>query len=356
MIKEYPKVAVLILNWNNWVDTIECLESVFRINYPNYQVIIIDNGSTDNSVDKIIKWAEGKQETMTPLPSHPLYYLSHPPVLKPILYIEYDKEEAENGGEEKKEIELSTKLINGKFKSMIIIRLDKNLGFSAGNNVGIKYVLKKNDYDYIWILNNDVVVDKDSLLNLMKEINKYPNVGITGSKIYYYSEPKKISHAGGAIRLCVGISKHIGDGEYDINQYNSAKFVDYVTGASIIISIRLLRQIGYFYENYFLYYEDTDLCVRARKKKWNILYVPDSKIWHKISNSPENSAAIQNYYFTRNRLIFIKRNYPFCIIFVGLATLRYSIFNNLIKKRWKHLLYGLRGIIDFIINKGNCLH
>ena len=143
MIKEYPKVAVLILNWNNWVDTIECLESVFRINYPNYQVIIIDNGSTDNSVDKIIKWAEGKQETMTPLPSHPLYYLSHPPVLKPILYIEYDKEEAENGGEVKKEIELSTKLINGKFKSMIIIRLDKNLGFSAGNNVGIKYVLKK---------------------------------------------------------------------------------------------------------------------------------------------------------------------------------------------------------------------
>jgi GT2 family glycosyltransferase len=89
-----PKVAIIILNWNDWKDTIECLESVFRNSYPNYQVVVIDNGSTNGSMEKIKTWADGKQEVLTPEPSHPLYYLSHSPVQKPIPYIEYDRKTA----------------------------------------------------------------------------------------------------------------------------------------------------------------------------------------------------------------------------------------------------------------------
>ena len=87
--QKLPKVAIIILNWNGWEDTTECLESVFRNTYQNFQVIVIDNGSTDDSMEKIKDWAEGKQEVLTPEPTHPLYHLSHPSAIKPIPYIYY---------------------------------------------------------------------------------------------------------------------------------------------------------------------------------------------------------------------------------------------------------------------------
>ena len=108
-VKEWPKVAIIILNWNGWEDTIECLESIFRNTYPNYQVIVVDNGSTNGSIEKMKAWAEGKQEVLTPEPSHPLYYLSHPLVKKPIPYIYYTREEAEGGGNLKLEEKVTKK-------------------------------------------------------------------------------------------------------------------------------------------------------------------------------------------------------------------------------------------------------
>ena len=98
-IKNWPKVAIIILNYNNWQDTIECLESVLRNDYPNYQVIVVDNGSANNSTEYIKVQAEERQEVLTSEPTHPLYHLSHPPVKKPILYIYYTREEAEKGGD-----------------------------------------------------------------------------------------------------------------------------------------------------------------------------------------------------------------------------------------------------------------
>ena len=104
-----PKVSIIILNWNGWKDTIECLESVFRNNYPSYQVIVVDNGSTDGSIEKIKAWPNGKQEVLTPEPSHPFYHLSHPPVKKPIPYVYYAREEAERGGNLKLEEKVTKK-------------------------------------------------------------------------------------------------------------------------------------------------------------------------------------------------------------------------------------------------------
>lgn len=97
-IQKWPKVGIIILNWNGWKDTIECLESVFRNPYSNYQVIVVDNGSEDGSIEKIKAWTEGKQKILTSEPSHTLYYLSHPPVKKPISCIYYTREEAEKSG------------------------------------------------------------------------------------------------------------------------------------------------------------------------------------------------------------------------------------------------------------------
>lgn len=124
------KVYVIILNWNGWEDTIECLESVFRNIYPSYTVIVCDNGSHDGSLERIKLWAEGKLDVL--VPSHnPLRPLSYPPVIKPIPYIEYYREDAEKGG------------INDGKIPLVLIQTGGNLGFAGGNNVGLRYILAR---------------------------------------------------------------------------------------------------------------------------------------------------------------------------------------------------------------------
>ncbi|MDF2953374.1 MAG: Glycosyltransferase [Thermodesulfobacterium sp.] len=201
--KVRPKVAIIILNYNGWKDTIECLESVLRNDYPNYQVIVIDNGSPDNSMEYIKAWAEGRQEVLTPEPNHPLYYLSHPSVKKPIPYIYYTREETEKGGDFELEEKLTKEwqeqrksnnkeLIPTSPYPLIFIQTSENLGFAGGNNVGIRYVLAKDDFDSIVLLNNDTVICKNSITELMKAKNNLDNKAIYGGRIYYYSNPSKI--------------------------------------------------------------------------------------------------------------------------------------------------------------------
>ena len=111
--KEWPKIAIIILNWNGWKDTIECLESVFRIDYPNYQVIVVDNNSPNNSMEYIKAWAEGNLDVWTK-PDNPLRHLSNPPVPKPVPYVFYNKEEAEKGGNKELESHYDEKSLGKK--------------------------------------------------------------------------------------------------------------------------------------------------------------------------------------------------------------------------------------------------
>jgi len=191
----YPKVAIIVLNYNGWKDTIECLESVLRNDYPNYQVIVVDNGSPDNSMEYIKAWAEGRQEVLTPEPNNPLYHLSHPPVKKPISYIYYTREEAENGGNFELEESLTKdwqeqrnfsniELIPTSPYPLIFIQTGENLGFTGGNNVGIRYGLAKDDCDYFWLLNNDTVIDKNTLTEMVKLAESNEKIGMVGAKIF----------------------------------------------------------------------------------------------------------------------------------------------------------------------------
>ena len=142
-----PKVSIIILNWNGWRDTIECLESLYQITYPNYDVIIVDNGSEDGSIQKIKEYAESKIKVESK-------FFEYSSENKPIKIIEYTREEAEAGGGKEKEI---TDLPSN--KKMIIIKNEKNYGFAEGNNIAMRYALKALNPDYILLLNNDTVVD-----------------------------------------------------------------------------------------------------------------------------------------------------------------------------------------------------
>jgi GT2 family glycosyltransferase len=138
-MKEWPKVAIIVLNYNNWSDTIECLESVLRNDYDNYQVIVVDNNSPNNSMDYIKAWAEGKIDVWVN-PKNPLRRFSFPPGPKPIPYVYYTREEAEKGGNKDLEKALSERIstdITTKYP-LIFIQSGENLGYTGGNNVGIR--------------------------------------------------------------------------------------------------------------------------------------------------------------------------------------------------------------------------
>ena len=313
-IKEWPKVAIIILNWNGWKDTIECLESVFRNNYPNYQVIVIDNGSTDGSIEKIKAWADGKQEVLTPESTHPLYYLSHPPIKKTIPYIYYNREEAEKSGnfelEEKvtkewqEQRKSDSKEINPTSSyPLILIQTGENLGFAGGNNVGIRYMLQDESVDYILLLNNDTIVEKNFLQQLVQARELAPKVGIVGGKILCYDDTSKVSHSAGFVNWIIA--------KPFVKEFSESSDCDFVTGACFLIKRGVVKKLNKLLdEDYFLYWEDTDFCLRAKREGFTIHYEPKAVLFHKVSQSSglQSRCKLALYYYTRNRFLFIRRN------------------------------------------------
>jgi len=246
----YLKVSIIILVWNNYRDTKECLESLEKITYPNYEVIIVDNASKDNSTQRI-----------------------------------------------QKEFPLHTYLYN-----------KDNLGFTGGNNVGMEYAIKKGT-DFVLVLNNDVIVESNFLELLVDIASKNCNVGIVGPAIYLYHEPQKLCSAGYKINYWKRVTT-------ELNRSPEPIEMDWVYGCCLLIKKEVINKIGYFYEPYFLSYEDTDYCVRAKKAGFKIVCEPTAKIWHKVGTTIKKNPVYFYYYFYRNKLLFIKRNAPFYVKFL----------------------------------------
>lgn len=291
------KVYIILLNYNGWKDTIECLESVLKNDYKTYQVIVVDNDSPNNSMEYIINWAEGKQEVIYDESSQ-LKHLSQPFEPKPLDYVFYKKEEALIGGDREKESKLNNPII--------FIQAGENGGFAAGNNVGIKYALVKDDFQYIWLLNNDTVIEKNSL-SLLEEYATENDLGISGSALMYYHEPKEVQAYGGHINKFFGTGSHI----LDKNEIENK--LDYVVGASFLIHKKVIDKIGLMPEEYFLYYEETDYCFNARNNGFKLGIALDSVVCHKegsstgASSNTNNSSDFSIVLGLRNRIKFHKK-------------------------------------------------
>jgi len=268
-------VYIIIVNWNGWKDTIECLESVFRNDYPSYQVVVCDNGSQDGSLDKIKAWAAGDLKNDVPR-ENPLYSLSNPPVAKPVFFEEYTRSEAES------RVKRSTNA------RLILIRIPSNLGFSGGNNVGLRYALSQDDFSYAWLLNNDVVIKPDALTHLVQRMRDKKDAGMCGSTMPYYSQPETIWALGGGkynkwtARSCnIG---HLQPAQKTISREEVEASLDYLAGASMLVSRAFLHEIGLLSEDYFLFYEEPDWALRG-KGKYALAYAPESIVYHKVGAS-----------------------------------------------------------------------
>jgi GT2 family glycosyltransferase len=323
-----PKVSIIILNWNGWKDTIECLESLYRISYPNYEVIIVDNGSANESVQKIKDWADGKEKISSK-------FFDYDPKNKPIKYYEYTKKELEEGKYLTKKKKLD-KLPSD--KKLFILKNDQNYGFAEGNNIAMRQVLKEKQSEYILLLNNDTVVKIDFLTELSSKLKLDHSVGIVGSNSYNYYNGE-IDFGGGRVNWWLGRPYAI---KHEVNTYT-----DFITGCSMLIRLSHLANVGLFDKSYFCYFEDADLCERFKKNKFNLSIAHKSVVMHKISKSSKRN-GIYHYYFSRNRLMFNKRfNNNFITYYF------FKIFQKYIKRIAAKLIlkkedysYWLKGLKD----------
>jgi len=291
-----PKVSIIILNWNSWRDTIECLESVLKINYPNFNIILIDNNSTNHSVKKIINWLDGKsaEDIKTSFP-----HLIEPYVEKPITY-------------SLNEI-ISGKLHIGGNKKHVPVKIsfllsDTNLGFAVANNVAIKFGQDYLQSKYFYLLNNDTVVEPDVLSYLVNAMENNSDIGAAQSTIYKYSNPQIIANAGAKI-FPWAQTKY-----YKSIDQHTIRSVDFINGCAMFIRSSIISEYGTLSEKYFFGEEDFEYSLRLKKRKVRKVCVSDSIVYHKIGvsslqyvNNKQNKKLL---IFIMNRIIDMKVYYP----------------------------------------------
>ncbi len=252
----HPLVSIISVNFNQLKVTEAFLDSLLKISYPNIEVIVIDNASKEDFSDY-----------------------------------------------------LKSKYPNFKF-----YRSSENLGFAGGNNLGIR----KAKGDYFMMLNNDTEVDPGFLEPLVECMEKNPKVGMVGSKVRYYHDPEVIQYAGATPMTRFTATSHfIGNRHKDIGQFDEEKVTPFASGAAMMTSRKLCKDVGLMASFFFLYYEELDWQERIRKAGYEIRYIPSSLVFHKESVSVGKGSALQAYWRTRNRFLLIRRNFGNLEVLVG---------------------------------------
>jgi hypothetical protein len=257
----------------------------------------VDNDSDDESVEKISSYAASNLVSGT-------NHFERRPDTAQVDSVRYSRSLAELGGDGKKE-ELLSKLPSN--RRLRIIVNDKNYGYADANNVAITYARKALNPDYVLLLNNDTIVHKLFLNELVAAAEHDETIGMAGPKIYYCDFEGRhdvLSFTGGRIDMRIGLVLYLNEREIDKGQYDSIGAFDYLTGACLLVRKELLERVGLLRTDYFLYWEDTDWCFRAGQLGYRLAYVPSAIVWHKGGALPQGKKI---YYWARGLVYFIKR-------------------------------------------------
>jgi GT2 family glycosyltransferase len=243
-----PHVSVILLNWNQPEFTLACLKSLERIDYPSFDIIVIDNGSEDGSPTAI----------------------------------------------------------RHAYPNVTLIENGRNLGFAGGNNVGVKCALAAGA-DYLLLLNNDTEV-APNLLRAMVDVGESdPSIGALGPTIFYFDHANVIWSAGGSVDR-IGEPRHLRENQVEQNDDLPVRVedVDYVTGCAFMVKRSVVENAGLLDERFFIYFEETEWCARIKRAGFRIVYVPQARMWHKISMVQRTTSRRYLYLMTRNRLLYLR--------------------------------------------------
>lgn len=241
------KVGIVIVNYNGAKYQNEALKSLYASTFKDFVVVVVDSASTDNSIE----------------------------------------------------------LLEKEYPQIVILRQNENVGVAKGNNIGIEYCLSINT-EYVLLMNNDIEMDNRMLSTLVSKANENT---ITVPKIFYYSPNNMVWYGGGYFDWKKGKAPHVGIGEITEEKYNEEKYVEYSPTTCMLIHNSVFKRIGLIDEEYFMYYDDTDWCVRLLDAGIKILYVPSAVMWHKVSSASGGGASrVKLYYMHRNQLYFLDKH------------------------------------------------
>lgn len=294
-----PSVAIILVNWNGWQDTIACIQSCLLLDYPAYRIVVCDNGSRDESLKRIAAWARGETKVAID-PDGPVpMSLSRLPYGVALL----DREAAEAGKDDEG-------------AELVLVDTGANLGFAGGNNVGLRWALARG-LDHAWLLNNDTVVAADALKHLVDAAVADPHIGLIGSTMIEYHRPTILQAYAGAINVRTFRGRHLGMGRR-ADAVEAAVAADplrtdeilYPIGASMLATGPFLRAVGLMEEDYFLYYEEADWVLRARGS-FRVGLARLSRVYHKVGASagstPQGTSSRSVGFLYRSRLLAARR-------------------------------------------------
>jgi GT2 family glycosyltransferase len=290
----YPLVSLIVLNWNGKALLEECLKSLLKTNYDNLETIVVDNGSTDGSVEMV-----------------------------------------------------------GNFPNVRLIANKTNLGYAGGNNAGFKAANGK----YVITVNNDIIVDPAWLVDPIRFLENDETIGVISCRQMNYFNKNTIDHLYSCPTSYL-LPERMGHGKQyqELPQFSSAGFVLGASGASAMYRKKMLDEIGVLEESFFIYQEEIDLQMRAFLNGWKCLYVPSSVVYHKESVTMNKHKSMFYYLHERNRVWYIYRNYPLSIILQNLPVLLFrelrTMVNIIILRRMpfiylKARFHGFSGMFKF---------
>lgn len=244
-----PKVSAIVLTWNQCAVTLECLESLRAQRYPNLEIILVDNGSEDDTIARV----------------------------------------------------------RAEFAEVVVIENGENLGFAEGNNAGLRHALR-GDAAYIMLLNNDTAVDPAMIGTLLAPMQADPEIGVTGPKMLYFDQPETIWCAGNRLDPRTGESIRLRAEQPDNDDDMALLDVDFITACAICLRREVIEAIGLLDPRFFIYYEESDWCARVRAEGWRVVYVPQARLWHKVSATMGTTSPATEYYMTRNVMLYLAKN------------------------------------------------
>ncbi len=328
--QSHPRVAVILLNWNAWTDTIECLESLLRSDYPAFQIVVCDNASTDGSVDQLQAWARG--EDVWPGPAREdMASFSTPRQAKPVSLAVVDAGE--------------TVTAQSQAAAVVVLRTGGNFGFAGGNNAGLRWALSDPSFKYFWVLNNDTVQKTDAMGQLVARMEEGPKAGICGSTMLYYERPEVIQALNGsrfekwnAISYPIEVGSRLRD--VTIDRTHVERQTDMISGACMFMSRTFLDEVGLMDERYFLYYEEIDWATRSRGR-FDHLYAPDAIVYHKSGSTigtgsvETRRGALSDFYLTQSKLRFTWKHFPgwFPVVYASSAGI---VARRMARRQWRH--------------------
>jgi GT2 family glycosyltransferase len=267
-----PKISFVLVNLNQEAHTRACIQSLQALQYPNVEIILVDNCSSDGSGTRLA----------------------------------------------------------AEFPAVSFIPSSVNLGFAEGNNVGIRLALERHA-DYVVLLNNDTVVDPGMVGLLLEAALHDASIGVQSCKIYFAAERETFWYAGGTLHVYNATGLHPAMHAKDQGQCDVIRDTGFATGCMMFLSRKGLETVGLLDKNYFIYLEDADWCVRARKAGFRVVYNPGARLWHNVSVTTRIDSTFYLYFTSRNKLLFVRKHCPWYLLPVALVSLSYFYVRHFVR-------------------------